>query len=85
MRFNFITLFPHLMEAYFSDSILHRAIKNNLIQTHFFNPREFTANRYKKVDAPKIGGGAGMLLEIEPIEKALEAIKKEDSFFNTCC
>ncbi len=78
MRFNFVTLFPHLIEGYFSDSILHRAIKNELINIHFFNPRDFTSNRYKKVDAPKIGGGAGMLLEIEPIEKTLEIIKQQD-------
>ncbi len=78
MRFNFITLFPNLIENYFSDSILKRAIDNDLIEIQFFNPRDYTNNRYKKVDDALIAGGAGMLMAIEPIEKSIKAIKDID-------
>ncbi len=78
MEFNFVTLFPSLIEGYFSDSILKRAIENNLLTTRFYNPRDYSTNRYKKVDDTKIGGGAGMLMSIEPIEKALLEIKEKN-------
>ncbi|NPA27963.1 MAG: tRNA (guanosine(37)-N1)-methyltransferase TrmD [Epsilonproteobacteria bacterium] len=71
MEFNFITLFPSLIEGYFSDSILKRAIQKELIEINFYNPRDYTTNRYKKVDSPKVGGGAGMLMDIEPVERAI--------------
>ncbi len=79
MKFSFITLFPNIIKCYFSDSILNRAIKEELIELEFVNPRDFSQDRYKKVDAPKIGGGAGMLLTPQPISDAILATKKEDS------
>ncbi len=78
MRFNFITLFPNIIECYFQDSILKRAIDRGLISIEFYNPREYSKNRYNKVDSPKIGGGAGMLMDIEPIESAILDIKSKE-------
>lgn len=78
MKFNFISLFPNLLKFYFDDSIMHRAIKNDLISIKFYNPREFSDNIYKKVDDYKIGGGAGLLMQIKPLFKTLEFLKKEN-------
>ncbi|MFA7083243.1 MAG: tRNA (guanosine(37)-N1)-methyltransferase TrmD [Arcobacteraceae bacterium] len=78
MKFTFVTLFPNLIEPYFQDSILKRAIDSNFIEYEFYNPRDYTANKHKKVDNQMIGGGAGMLLTPQPLFDCLDAIKKSD-------
>ncbi len=78
MRFNFVTLFPTLIEGYFSDSILKRAIDSNLLDIKFYNPRDYSTNRHKKVDDALIGGGAGMLMSMQPIADCLDSLRKED-------
>ena len=83
MKFNFITLFPNIIEGYFRDSILKRAIDNNLIEIDFFNPRDYTTNKHNKVDDAKIGGGAGMLMSIQPIEDAIGAVGDSKIIFLT--
>ncbi len=67
------------MECYFQDSILKRAKEQGLFEIEFVDFREFSEDRHKKVDKPKIGGGAGMLLTPQPIASALDAIKSEKS------
>ena len=76
MKFSFVTLFPNLIEGYFSDSILQRAIIDGLISVEYTNPREYTTNKHNKVDQPMIGGGAGMLMTPQPLFDSIEAIKK---------
>ncbi len=78
MRFNFVTLFPNIIEGYFSDSILSRAIKESHIELHFYNPRDYSTNRHKKVDDAIVGGGAGMLMVMQPLVDTIKAIKTED-------
>jgi tRNA (guanine37-N1)-methyltransferase len=78
LKFTFVTLFPNLIEPYFYDSILKRAIEAGFISYEFFNPRDFTENKHLKVDAPMIGGGAGMLLFCQPLFDCLDKIKKEN-------
>ncbi len=80
MKISYLTLFPQLMQCYFEDSILKRALQKGLFTIEFINFREFSANRHKKVDRPKVGGGAGMLLEPQPIVEALQAVKQKDSW-----
>lgn len=75
MRFTFVTLFPHLLEAYFGDSILCRAIKAGLMEVDFINPRNFSPNKFLKVDSYQVGGGAGLVLEPLALSSALESIK----------
>ncbi len=75
MRYTFVTLFPNIIEGYFSDSILGRAIDAGLISIDFVNPRNFSANKHKKVDEPMIGGGAGMLMTPQPLDDAIKSIK----------
>ena len=75
MHFTFVTLFPHIIEGYFSDSILARAIGEEKITIDYQNPRDYTTNKHLKVDEPMIGGGAGMLMTPQPLDDTLKAIK----------
>jgi tRNA (guanine37-N1)-methyltransferase len=75
MHFSFVTLFPGLVEGYFSDSILKRAIEDEKISIDFYNPRDFTLDRHNRVDAPMIGGGAGMLMTPQPRMDTLKLIR----------
>jgi tRNA (guanine37-N1)-methyltransferase len=72
-----MTLFPQIIEGYFSDSILRRAIERGLISVDFYNPRDYTTNKHLKVDEPMIGGGAGMLMTPQPLFDTLAAIREK--------
>ena len=78
MRFSIVTLFPHLIESYFSDSILHRAIEQGLIGVDFVNPRDFSPHRFAKTDDYQVGGGAGLVLEPLALSNALDFVKKKN-------
>ena len=78
MKFTFVTLFPNLIEPYFHDSILKRAVESNFISYEFYNPRDFTTNKHKKVDDQMVGGGAGMLLTCQPLFDCLDEIKSKN-------
>ncbi|NLN00055.1 MAG: tRNA (guanine-N1)-methyltransferase, partial [Campylobacteraceae bacterium] len=70
MKFTFLTLFPSMFESYFEESILSRAKESKLIELNFLNPRDFSKNRHKKVDEYQVGGGAGLVMLPEPIDRA---------------
>jgi len=76
MHFSFVTLFPSIVKGYFSESILARAIADEKISIDFYNPRDFTTDRHNRVDAPMIGGGAGMLMTPQPLMDTIEKIKE---------
>ncbi len=78
MQFDILTLFPNLIEPYLSDSILKRAIENKLIDVNLYNWREYATDKHSQVDDKPYGGGAGMLLKVEPIYKQLQAINAID-------
>ena len=78
MKFNFITLFENLIKPYFDDSILKRALDKNLFEVDFINPRDFSKDKHKKVDDYMIGGGAGLLIGIEPLSDAILNIKNKN-------
>jgi len=78
MKFTFVTLFFNLVEGYFQDSILKRALDKNLISIHALDPREFSTNRHHKVDDTAVGGGAGMVMNPQPLYDALDSLKKDD-------
>lgn len=79
MKFSFVTLFPDLIKPYFDDSILKKAIDKNLICCNFYNPRDYTTNKHKKVDDTLCGGGAGQLIFPQPLFDLLDEIKLKDS------
>jgi tRNA (guanine37-N1)-methyltransferase len=78
MNYIFTTLFPNLIDFYFKDSILKKAIESDLISYEFFNPRDFTTNKHKKVDDTLCGGGAGQLMTAQPLFDCLNTIKKNN-------
>jgi len=82
LKFTFVTLFPNLIEPYFQDSILKRAVDSNFINYEFYNPRDYTTNKHKKVDKQMVGGGAGMLMTPQPLFDCLDEIRKhnEDAY-----
>jgi tRNA (guanine37-N1)-methyltransferase len=75
MRFSFVTLFPELIKGYFSESILKRAIEDEKISVDYYNPRDYTTDKHNRVDAPMVGGGAGMLMTPQPLMDTLADIK----------
>ncbi|HIP12935.1 MAG TPA: tRNA (guanosine(37)-N1)-methyltransferase TrmD [Arcobacter sp.] len=78
MNFTFVTLFPNLIDFYFKDSILKKAVENKFISYNFYNPRDFTTNKHKKVDDTLCGGGAGQLMFPQPLYDCLDEIKRKD-------
>jgi tRNA (guanine37-N1)-methyltransferase len=78
MTYTFVTLFSNLVEGYFSDSILRRAIDKDLLGIKFLNPRDFSNNKHSKVDDTAVGGGAGMVMNSQPLYDALKSLKEED-------
>ena len=77
MKFTFVTLFPNLIKGYFTESILKRAIEDEKISIDFENPRDFTSDKHNRVDAPMIGGGAGMLMTPQPLMDTLKTIREK--------
>lgn len=74
MRFDVITIFPELVEAYFNESILKRARKKGVLDLRVYNLRDATTDRHRTVDDRPFGGGPGMILKIEPLVKTLKKV-----------
>jgi len=77
MKFNIITIFPKILDSYFSESILKRAQKTKLIEIKNHNLCDFVFDRHHTVDDKPYGGGPGMVLMAEPIYKCLKSIKRK--------
>ncbi|WP_445736133.1 tRNA (guanosine(37)-N1)-methyltransferase TrmD [Mariniflexile sp.] len=75
MRIDIITVLPELLKSPFEASILKRAIEANLVEVHFHNLRDHTSDNYKSIDDTQFGGGAGMVMMIEPIDKCISSLK----------
>ncbi|MGB5460671.1 MAG: tRNA (guanosine(37)-N1)-methyltransferase TrmD, partial [Eudoraea sp.] len=80
MRIDIITVLPELLKSPFEASILKRAIDKKLVEIHLHNLRDYTDKSYNQVDDYQFGGGAGMVLMIEPIDKCISALKKERQY-----
>lgn len=77
MHFHVITLFPKAFDSYLGESILKRAIEDKKIKVSFYNPRDFAENKWKRIDRPPYGGGPGLVIEAEPVVKAIELARKK--------
>lgn len=77
MKFDIITIFPQIFDSYFSESIIKRAQDKKIIKIKNHNLRDYTNDKHKTVDDTIYGGGAGMLLKVEPIYKAIKKIAKK--------
>lgn len=77
MRIDIITVLPELLASPFEASILKRAIEKKLVEVHMHNLRDYSSNKYRQVDDYQFGGGAGMVMMIEPIDKCISALQAE--------
>ena len=75
MKLNIITIFPNIFSSYLGEGMLKRAIDKKIITINPINLRDFSHDNHKTVDDTPYGGGAGMLLKIEPLYEALKSIK----------
>ncbi|MGV3589069.1 MAG: tRNA (guanosine(37)-N1)-methyltransferase TrmD [Adhaeribacter sp.] len=80
MRFDIISVQPDLLVSPFSHSILKRAQNKGLVQIHIHDLRQFAINKYGQVDDYAFGGGAGMVMMIEPIAKCIDGLQAERSY-----
>ena len=80
MRIDIITLFPELLKSPFEVSILKRAIQSRVAKVYFHDLRKYSSNKQNQVDDYPFGGGAGMVMMVEPIDRCVEALKKARNY-----
>ena len=80
MRIDIISVVPDLLQSPFEASILKRAISDGIVDIHIHNLREFTSDNYKSIDDYQYGGGAGMVMTVEPIDKCISRLKSERDY-----
>ena len=79
MTFHIITIFPDIFSSYFNESIIKRALEKNQIEINIVNLRDFATDKHKTVDDTPYGGGAGMVMKIEPLYRAVRSLKKQET------
>jgi len=80
MRIDIITVLPELLQSPFEASILKRAIEKGHVEVHTHNLRDYSTNAYKQIDDYQFGGGAGMVMMIEPIDKCISDLKAQRDY-----
>ncbi len=75
-RFHLITIFPEIFDSYLGESLMKRAREKKLLDAKVYDLRNFTTERHRKVDDRPFGGGPGMVLQIQPIHTAVEAVTR---------
>ena len=77
MRIDILTVLPEMIEGMVNCSIVKRAQDKGLAEIHLHNLRDYTTNKWRRVDDYPFGGEAGMVMQIEPIDRAISALKSE--------
>jgi len=80
MRIDIITLLPELLESPFSASILKRAIDNEIVEVVFHQLRDYSDDKHRRVDDTQFGGGAGMVMTVQPISKVIDYLKSQRDY-----
>lgn len=80
MRIDIITIFPSMFDGPFSHSIIKRSVDKKLAEIHLHDLREYSTDKHRSVDDYAFGGGAGMVMTIEPIAKCIEKLKNEREY-----
>lgn len=80
MRIDIITIFPEMLEGPFSHSILKRAQSKGIAEIHLHNLRDFAENKHRKVDDYAFGGGAGMVMMLQPVIKCIDTLRAERGY-----
>ena len=80
MRIDILTVLPEMIEGMVNCSIIKRAQDKGLAEIHLHNLRDYTTNKWRRVDDYPFGGEAGMVMQIEPIDRAISALKEERTY-----
>ena len=80
MRIDIISVVPELLSGPFNSSIIKKAIDKKIVEIHIHNLRDYSTNNYRSIDDYQYGGGAGMVMLIEPIDNCIEELKKERDY-----
>ncbi|MCB0512594.1 MAG: tRNA (guanosine(37)-N1)-methyltransferase TrmD [Bacteroidetes bacterium] len=80
MRIDILSAVPNLLNSFFEHSILKRAIEKQLLEVHIHNVRDYTNHKQKQIDDYQFGGGAGMVMMIEPILNCIEHLQKDRKY-----
>ncbi len=80
MRIDILSVVPKLMESYFAHSILKRASDKGLVEVHLHDIRDYSVDKHRRVDDYAFGGGAGMVLQIEPIASCIRKLQSERAY-----
>ncbi len=80
MRIDIISVLPELMESPFKTSILKRAVDKGLVEVHFHQLRDWSINKHRQIDDEPYGGGAGMVMMIEPLDKCISELKSQRDY-----
>ena len=80
MKITILTLFPEMFDGFLTNSIIKRAIGKEIVEVKIVNIRDYTEDKYGRVDTPPIGGGAGLIMKCQPIVDALKNNAKPNSF-----
>ena len=81
MRFDVLTLFPDIFSGYLTQSLLKLAIERSLVSLHLHNIRDWAEDKHKMVDDRPFGGGAGMVIMVEPTVRCVEAVQAMGDVF----
>ncbi len=79
MKITILTLFPEMFDGFLTNSIIKRAIAKDLVEVKIVNIRDFTKDKYGRVDSAPIGGGAGLVMKCQPIVDCLKSVKSDQS------
>lgn len=80
MRIDIITVLPEILEGFINESIIARACKKGLVEIHLHNLRDYTSDKWRRVDDYPYGGFAGMVMQCEPIDRCISALKAEREY-----
>lgn len=80
MRIDIITVLPEILEGFINESIIARARKKGLVEIHLYNLRDYTSDKWRRVDDYPYGGFAGMVMQCEPIDRCISALKAEREY-----
>ncbi|MCI1803420.1 MAG: tRNA (guanosine(37)-N1)-methyltransferase TrmD, partial [Prevotella sp.] len=80
MRIDIITVLPEMIQGFLDESILARAQKKGLVEIKLHNLRDYTLDKWRRVDDYPYGGSAGMVMQCEPIDRAISALKAERDY-----
>lgn len=80
MHISILTLFPEMFESPFGHSMMKRAVQKGLVEIECVNIRDYSTNKHKNVDDYPFGGGAGLVMQIEPIDRCISALKEQRTY-----